>query len=453
MVPFTIDEAAQVCGGVLFGNCVGEIPLGKLVIDSRKIQPGDCFVAYKGAKTDGHAYITTALDMGACCAIAERRPEGENRAVIVVPDVQEAVEKLAAAIRGKIHIPVIGITGSVGKTSAKEMISAVLSARYETMKTAGNLNNTIGVPITLSSVMPEHEVAVVEMGINHFGEMDHLGRMVRPNLAVYTVIGHAHLEFLQDLDGVLRAKTEMLPYMPDDGVIVVNGDDDKLKTLQPKQRLVQYGLGNNCTVKGSNVTVTNDGCTEMDITAAGRSIHVVVPAYGQHLVYAALAGAAVGFELGLTDEEIVRGVACYHTVGRRAAISEVGGIKLIDDCYNANPDSVKCGIDSLEKLQGRHVCILGEMRELGETSAQMHREVGLYAVAHGADLVVSCGALGKQLTDAAGEKGLWYETRENIIEALPALLRQGDNVLVKASLTIGFDKVSEAIKELGNISG
>ena len=248
MKGMTIRRAVQICGGELLGRGGFDTELGKVVIDSRAVEPGDFFVAYKGERADGHDYISAAFDRGAVCCLAQRVPEGETRPILLVPDVQAALEQICAEYRRDLRLPVIGITGSVGKTSAKEMISAVLSQRLNVLKTDKNLNNQIGVPMTISRIRPEHQAAVVEMGISGFGEMSCLAQIARPDMAVFTLIGHAHLEFLHDLDGVLKAKTEMLDYMADDAPVVINGDDEKLRGLKCRQRKISFGLGGNCDV-------------------------------------------------------------------------------------------------------------------------------------------------------------------------------------------------------------
>ncbi len=444
----TISRAAAVCGGRLCGEGDFGAELGSVVIDSRAVSAGDFFVAYKGERVDGHDYISAAFDRGAVCCLAQRVPEGETRPILLVPDVQTALEQICAEYRRDLRLPVIGITGSVGKTSAKEMISAVLSQRLNVLKTDKNLNNQIGVPMTISRIRPEHQAAVVEMGISGFGEMSVLARIARPDMAVFTLIGHAHLEFLHDLDGVLRAKTEMLDFMADDAPVLINGDDEKLRGLQCRQKKISFGLGENCDIRAENIRLSESGETFCDIVYGERRIPVEIKAYGRHMIYAALEGAAVGLLMGLSDGEIVKGVASFETVGRRAAVCDTGFITLIDDSYNANPDSVKCGIDSLMKMPGRHVCILGDMLELGEGSGEMHFDVGRYAGEKGAELVLTSGPLSRETCRGAGERGRHFATREELIAALPGLIQKGDRVLVKASLGSRFDQISEALKEL-----
>ena len=448
MREMTISRAAAVCGGRLCGEGDFGAELGSVVIDSRAVSAGDFFVAYKGERVDGHDYISAAFDRGAVCCLAQRVPEGETRPILLVPDVQAALEQICAEYRRDLRLPVIGITGSVGKTSAKEMISAVLSQRLNVLKTDKNLNNQIGVPMTISRIRPEHQAAVVEMGISGFGEMSVLARIARPDMAVFTLIGHAHLEFLHDLDGVLRAKTEMLDFMADDAPVLINGDDEKLRGLQCRQKKISFGLGENCDIRAENIRLGESGETFCDIVYGERRIPVEIRAYGRHMIYAALEGAAVGLLMGLSDGEIVKGVASFETVGRRAAVCDTGFITLIDDSYNANPDSVKCGIDSLMKMPGRHVCILGDMLELGEGSGEMHFDVGRYAGEKGAELVLTSGPLSKETCRGAGERGRHFATREELIAALPGLIQKGDRVLVKASLGSRFDQISEALKEL-----
>ena len=447
MKNFSISQAAAACGGRVSAPYTDR-ELGRIVIDSRQVQPGDLFVAYKGEKVDGHDYITMALDKGAACCLAERVPEGESRPVLLVDEVQSALEKIAAAYRSTLSLPVIGITGSVGKTSAKEMIAAVLSERFRVLKTEGNLNNQIGVPMTVSRIEPEHEVAVVEMGISGFGEMTGLARIARPNIAVFTVIGHAHLEFLGDLEGVFRAKTEMLAFLPEDGTVIVNGDDPYLKALRCPQKILTVGLGAENDLRAEEIRSLGEEGTACVLVYGERRIPVEIPAFGKHLVYAALEGAAVGLTLGLGDEEIRAGIANFHNVGRRAARIETGFLTLIDDSYNANPDSVKCGIDSLLQLPGRHVALLGDMLEMGENSAELHREVGRYAREKGVDALYTAGPLAACMAEAAGDIARQFETREALIAALPELLHQGDTVLVKASLGSRFLEVVEAVKAL-----
>ena len=423
MKNMTLLRAEKASGGRLCGAFDGNTELRRVVIDSRLVRPGDLFVAYKGEKVDGHDYIAAAFAKGAACCLAQRIPEGETRPILLVEDVQAALEKIAADYRRDLAIPIIGITGSVGKTSAKEMIASVLEQRFRVLKTEGNLNNG-------------------------FGEMRALTNIVRPTVAVFTVIGHAHLEFLHDRAGVYRAKTEMLESMDDNGVVIVNGDDDLLCALQCPQKKLTFGLGENCDVRATDIRADALGHLACSILYAGGRMDVQIPSFGKHMVYAALEGAAVGLALGLSESEIIRGIASYETVGSRSAVTETGKITLIDDSYNANPDSMKCGIDSLLQLPGRHVCVFGDMLELGPEEREMHREIGAYATEKGVDLLLCAGPLSRELAAGAGDCASWFSDREELLRALPELIRDGDRVLVKASRGMHFERVAEALKQL-----
>lgn len=448
MKNMTLLRAEKASGGRLCGAFDGNSELDRIIIDSRQVRPGDLFVAYKGENVDGHDYIAAAFQKGAACCLAQRIPEGETRPILLVEDVQSALERIAADYRRDLDIPMIGITGSVGKTSAKEMIASVLQQRFRVLKTDGNLNNQIGVPMTISRIEPSHQAAVVEMGISGFGEMRALTKIVHPTVAVFTVIGHAHLEFLHDRRGVFQAKTEMLEGMDKNGVVIVNGDDDLLCSLECAQKKLSFGLGGHCNIRARDIRVDEQGHTACTILYDGGEMAVRIPSFGNHMIYAALEGAAVGLVLGLSEEEIIRGIAAYETVGSRAAVTETGKITLIDDSYNANPDSVKCGVDSLMQLAGRHVCVFGDMLELGPEEREMHRDAGAYAAEKGVDLILCTGPLSREMAIGAGERGRWFPDREELLRLLPEIIRQGDRVLVKASRGMHFESIAETLKTL-----
>ena len=440
MRDMTIFSAARAAGGRVAG-CGQDAPLSGGVIDSREAGPGLMFCALPGERADGHEYMRSALEKGAACCLATHVPEGVTGPVVLVDDVRSAMAKIAGACRDRLGIPVVGITGSSGKTTAKEMCAAVLSQKYNTLKTEKNFNNELGVPLTLFRIGPEHGAAVVELGINHFGEMGRLGAMAKPDIAVYTLIGRSHLEALGDLDGVLRAKGELVEHMPPDGLLIVNGDDEKLAAWRPARRKLTFGLGEGCDVRGVGFAPRGAEGSALTVLAGERRIELFLPAYGRHLAYAALAAAAVGIELGLSDGQIAAGAADYAPVGRRARIIETPSLTVIDDCYNANPDSVKMAIASAGALGGRLVCILGDMLELGEQSEQMHREVGEAARAAGALLLTA----GERSAAMGGEH---FASKAELISALPRLLKRGDRVLVKASHSMAFEEISDALRAL-----
>ena len=449
MFDLTITEAAAICGGSVYTMPREDLELTRIEIDSRKVTPGCLFAAYRGEKTDGHQYISAAYQNGAVCALAEYVPEGTEAPVILCKDVQEALEKLVSAFRSKLQIPVIGITGSVGKTTGKEMVSSVLRQHFRVHKTEGNKNNLIGLPLSLSAIQREHEISILEMGINHFGEMDRLGAVARPDTMIYTRIGHAHLEFLGDLNGVFRAKTEVLRYMKPDAPLICNGDDPYQYALLDRENVLSYGTGNSCDVRAENIKADEQGLLSFEICYRDRIIPVSLQSFGNHLLYAALEGAAAGFEFGLSDCEIRNGIASYTTVGRRFACRDTGYIRLIDDCYNANPDSVKSSVSSLAELPGRRVCVLGDMRELGEGSAAMHEEVGTFLRKKGIDLLICSGEFCDMTAQGYGKEAFIFRNRQELMAALPSLIRPGDAVLVKASLSCDFAEVANTLAGLG----
>lgn len=423
-----------------------------ITTDSRSADENCLFAAIKGEKSDGHDYIGKAIEHGALCVIAERMTESGKAPVIVVKNTIEALGDLARFYRAGLSIPILGITGSVGKTTSKEMVSAVLSRRFKVHKTPKNLNNELGVPLTLFGLDESHEFAVVELGISHFGEMRRLGEIVRPDMALYSTIGAAHLEFLHDFDGVLKAKTEMLEFLPDKGVVFVNGDNDTLRKLTCKQKICLYGVSGGCEVTAENVRLLGEQGIELDIVSGTRRIPAKINAYGVHMITAALGAAAVGIHMGLTDAEIAEGIGDYKPVGSRSGVIKTDKITIIDDCYNANPTSTAAALDSLAMLASRRVCILGDMGELGENEARLHFETGRYAAKSAPSLVIACGSLSKSIAEGASSEGCenveYFKDKESLFAELPRLIREGDAVLVKASHSQAFEEIVKKLKEL-----
>lgn len=426
--------------------------ISSVVTDSRKLTPGCLFAAIRGETSDGHDYISAALESGALCALAERAPAGGKAAVILVEDTVSALGELAEFYRSRFDIPIIGVTGSVGKTTAKEMLACVLARRFHVHKTEKNFNNNLGVPLTLFGLAGEHEVAVIEMGISHFGEMAQLGKMVHPTMALYTTVGSAHLEFLGDFDGVLKAKTEMLDFVPVDGTVFVNGDDATLKKLSCRQRICSFGLSEGCDVTAENVRFLGADGMALTVVSEGRRFDVRIRSFGLHMVTAALGAAAVGIKMGMTDEEISAGIAAYAPVGGRSAIEKTELLTIVNDCYNANPTSVSAALDSLMLLTGRRVAVLGDMMELGEKELELHREIGRHAAACGVDLLLTSGELSEATHQGAEEAGCenshHFESKSELIAALPELIRAGDAVLVKASHSKKYEEIVETLKNL-----
>ena len=451
MTGYTVSDIAAVTGGTLHGDGAAEVT--GVVIDSRKAVRGSLFAALPGERVDGHDYIGKAFDLGAACALALRVPEGETRPVVVVPDVAAALETLTADYRSRLDIPVIGVTGSVGKTTAKEMTAAVLSQRWPVLKTEKNFNNQLGVPLTLARIEPNHRAAVVEMGISHFGDMEPLAKMARPDVMLFTNIGRAHLEYLGDRSGVFREKTSVLQWMRDDALVIYNGDDDLLRTLDCRQRKLSFGLSPDCDVRAEDVRDYGLAGSECTIVTRDRRFDVRITAYGAHMVYAALESAAVGVAFDLTDEEIRAGIADYVPVGGRAGIVQTGMLTVVNDCYNANPDSTAAALRSLSRTQGaRKIAVLGDMGELGEDGALLHRETGRIAAEEQIDVLFTCGKLAREIAAGAREAGLGdvqhFDALPELLAALPGQFQPGDCVLVKASHAMAFENVISVLEQL-----
>ena len=455
MKNLTPENIAKACGGTMV-NC--ENILGREVTavttDSRKITEGCLYIPMKGAKFNGHDFIPQVMEGGALLTLTEKDEAAEGYPYIKVKRTDIAIQRIAEFYRVELGIPVVGITGSVGKTSTKEMIAAVLSQKYNVLKTAGNFNNNLGLPLTIFRITEEHEIAVLEMGISHFGEMTDLARTARPNTMVITNIGTCHLEFLKDRDGVFEAKTECFEYVDfENGTVVLNGDDDKLcRVDQVHGRApIFYGMDPGMRVYAENIQPLGLKGTACTINIDDRYFDVTVPIPGRHMVMNALAGAAVGSLYGLTDEEIKAGIESLETLGGRFNIVETEKYTVIDDCYNANPMSMKASLGVLNDVEERCVAILGDMGELGENEAALHREVGEYAGEQNIDEYIVVGELSKNISEAIREVKPeadlhTFETVEELIPALDTLLKEGDIVLVKASHFMGFDRIVEALK-------
>lgn len=444
----TLQEMLLVCHGRWTGRKedLNKEPVN-IVVDSRQAVEGSLFLALRGERSDGHTYIPDVLKKGASAVLCEEEGSpGEPR--IIVSDVMEAMREIASFNRRRMHIPFIGVTGSVGKTTAKEMIAAALSARFRTFKTPGSMNGQIGLPVTLMGLEASYEAAVIEMGISLFGEMRRLTQVVHPDIAVFTNIGDAHLEALHSREGILRAKSEILEGMDKDAIVIVNGDDELLCKADFGRRTLLFGLGENCQIRAEDLSTNKGTALSCRISAGDDSACVHIPAYGKYIVYAILAAAAVGSALGMTMAEVARGVESYQTVGHRSRVINTPFCTIIDDCYNANPTSNRAAADSLMELEGRKVCILGDMREMGEKSPQLHREIGQYFRKCGVDLMLTEGEEAAFIAEGAGEIAHHYPDRKSLIASLDSWIRPGDIVLVKASHGPDFSNVVEELQKL-----
>ena len=453
MKNLTLENIAKACGGIYVGSDADRTrEVADIVTDSRKAKEGSLFAAIPGEHVDGHRFIPQVYAQGALCVLCEKEPEEEKGAYIRVGSTLKALMAIAEFYRKQLAVKVVGITGSVGKTSTKEMIASVLSERYRVLKTPGNFNNELGLPLTVFGLREEDEVAVLEMGINHFGEMHRLSKIARPDICVITNIGTCHLEFLGDRDGVLRAKSEIFDFIAPDGKIVLNGDDDKLSTLKEVKEIVPqfFGIESERGIRATDIEIVGLKGVKCKIHDGTESFAVTIPIPGYHMVLNALAATAVGRALGMSYEEIRRGIEKLQALDGRFHIIEENGITIVDDCYNANPMSMKASLGVLADAAGRKVAILGDMGELGGEERQLHEEVGRFAAELDIPVFFCVGALCRCMAETIrqldpGKQVITVDTVDEALEAMKGVIRAGDTVLVKASHAMHFEKIVEAL--------
>ncbi len=508
----TLGDIAAACKGKLvlrgkeadIDQCVSSVD-----VDSRKVEVGGVFIATVGERVDGHKFIVPVFARGGILAVTQKTPEEveaehgckaeEWGSYLLVEDTLQALREIGEAYRRKLSAKIVGLTGSSGKTTTKEFIAGVLGERYRVLKTEGNYNNEIGVPLTLLRIREEHEVAVVEMGISDFGEMHRLSKMARPDICVITNIGQSHLKDLKSRDGILKAKSEIFDYMSEDGEICLNGEDDKLIALKEIKghKPHFFGLGTNpeeevaaeeivCHgLEGSDVVLRmdvkqpeNGDRKSVDEGSVRVSVHVPQP--GKHMVLNAAAAACVARLLGLTGEEIRSGIAKVSSVGGRANLIKVNGYTLIDDCYNANPESMRAAIDLLALADTEKVAILGDMFNLGEEYDKLHGQMGIRAVDAGIENIICVGEASKYMYEAAMKRAeetgkneihhgqgrrvfiTYFPDRQTLLERLSAsqeetvqteenlskerLIPEKSTILIKASHGMEFAEVLEFLR-------
>lgn len=457
----TLENIAKACGGTYVGDDAQRgSEITGAVIDSRQVEPGYLYIPIRGERVDGHRFIPDVFEKGALAVLSEEPLENPAGPYIQVASSEQALKDIAEFYRSTLSIKIIGITGSVGKTSTKEMISAVLSQKYNVLKTEGNFNNEIGLPLTILRIRREHEVAVVEMGISEFGEMHRIAKVAKPDICVMTNIGQCHLENLIDRDGVLRAKSEIFDFLKTDGHIVLNGNDDKLITVQEVKGVkpVFYYVEDDTAKKADlPYEITADAIENKGLRGLNANLHfpeevcqIHEPIPGVHNVYNACAAACVGRIMGLTNEEICQGIAHAKTIAGRTNLITLGEVLVIDDCYNANPVSMKASLDVLAQADGRKIAVLGDMGELGENEREMHYDVGKYAANTGVDILFCCGTLSEELAKGAQRghtKVMYFADREKLTQTLINFVEAGDTVLVKASHFMEFPKIVKALEE------
>ena len=448
----TLRQLLEAVGGTLLGDFADlDATAADVCTDSRSITPGCLFIPLEGERFDGHSFINAALEAGAagCLTARERESYLPGKFYIKVRSTQRALWELARYYKGLFPIPFIAVTGSVGKTTTKDMVAAVLGARFRVHKTEGNFNNDIGVPLTLLKLEKGHEVCVVELGMDHAGEIDNLARLVEPDMALITNIGDAHIENLGSRENIFKAKCEIFPHLKRDGLAVLNGDDPLLASLEGTlaQRTVFVGEGEGLDYTARDLSSDGAGHLFCRVKTPRSQFEANIPALGSHMIYPTLMAAAVAEALGMAPDEIIRGIGAFLPTKMRMNIVRCkGDIVILNDAYNANPQSMRAAAAVLGDAQGRRkVAVVGDMKELGPGSEQFHRAVGGYFAQSGADRLIAIGELARFMAEGAQEAGLaqadYFPTLDAARNALSREVRAGVTILVKASRSMAFEKI------------
>lgn len=452
----TLGEVLQACGKaarfVGHNDRLAQYPLG-LSTDSRTCRAGEIFIALRGEKFDGHQFAATILTSGALAAIVDQSwfaaQAGAPENLLVVEDTLLALQQIGQAIRQRWGKTVIAITGSNGKTTTKELVASVLAQNQAVHKTTGNLNNHLGVPFTLAALQPQHDLAIIEMGMNHYGEIARLCEIAAPNYGLITNVGRAHIEFFKTLDGVAKAKGELFEYLhAHDGVAFLNADDPKLKTVLPSQtKAISYGLHQPAQVQGQITGVDENGC--VTLVWRKHNLHLAIP--GTHNAINALAAVAVGEHFGVAPEKIRLALAGTPPVAKRMQILHRGAVTIINDAYNANPESMAAALEFLATLpapgSSRRIAVLGDMLELGEAALLAHEEIGALAKRLAIHAIFAYGPHMQRMVQAVGD-AKWaehFDDKAQLGEALSRSVRAGDLILLKGSRGMAMEEVIEKL--------
>ncbi len=451
----SFNDIKKACNGTFVGNKeLLNSYINGVCIDSRKAEKGFLYVPFKGEKVDGHDYISSAFSNGAILTLSEKDLPDAKFPYIKVESSMKAIQEIAKSYRDTLNVKIIGITGSVGKTSTKEIVAATLSSKYKVLKTEGNYNNEIGLPLTIFKIKKEHQIAVLEMGISDFGEMDLLSSIAKPDICVITNIGACHLETLKNLDGVLKAKTEMFLHMKKDGIILLNGDDPKLRTITKYQGITPafYGLNDNNDIFANEIKSHGlKGISAKIFDKKNNKRHeVFVNIPGMHMIYNALAAVFIAKYFDMSHEDIEKGLKTLKPVsGRINIINSKNNLTIIDDCYNANPTSMKASIDVLDLANTRKVAILGDMFELGENEKSLHKEIGEHLNLKDIDVLVTIGNLSKHIYSSekklSKDNKFYFENIDEFLNNYTSFIKENDTILIKASNSMNFKRIVEAL--------
>ncbi|MGW8312246.1 MAG: UDP-N-acetylmuramoyl-tripeptide--D-alanyl-D-alanine ligase [Desulfuromonadales bacterium] len=454
MIRMDMRSVAEITGGHLMQNGAS-VEFQGISTDSRTLQPGELFIPLRGEKYDGHDYLTQAIQRGAAGCISEEMLGGMLVPVIKVNDTLKALGDLAGAIRRKFSGPVIGITGTSGKTTCKEMLAAILNHLGPGLKSAGNFNNLVGVPLTLFGLQPEHRWAVIEMGMSARGEIARLAEIAMPNIGLITNIGAGHLQNFDGISGVAMAKGELYISLSAEGIALINADDPEARQLPVANgvRKVLFGTGSDAAIRAERVTVQN-GSVGFDLVVNDSVQKILLPIPGRHNVSNALAAAAAATVLGIGLQEIAAGLKAFKPCPGRMELLELpGDLVVLDDSYNANPLSVHAALDALHDLgtPGHRVAVLADMLELGQTSPELHYQVGMLAAAR-VDRIFSYGSLAREIARGAMDAGLPEDrvvvagSHAELADRLLEALQEGDRILIKGSRGMRMEKITEALR-------
>jgi len=442
-----------------FISAEGDFPRDEVAqaysIDSRTVGKGELFFAVRGERLDGHDFVDAALEKGAVAAVVRKdqwhRYSWTDR-VLVVDDTLVALQTLATAVRKVWGKPLVGVTGSAGKTTTKEAIAHVLASKFRVLKSEGNFNNHFGLPIMLLKLEPEHDVAVIEMGMSHAGEIRALAKIAQPEIGVVTNVAPVHLEFFDSLAGIARAKYELIESLPSTGTAVLNADDEYVSQFGRdfKGKVVRYGINATADVRAENIRARGAEGSEFDVVIASTREHARLPLVGEHNVLNALAAVAVGLARGLNSSQAASALATLVPADKRGQVLQLGNITVINDCYNSNPKALNAMVDALAAMPAtRRIVIAGEMLELGPAGEEMHRTAGEHAAGKKIDVVIGVRGLAQALVEGAGKSGARAEfvvTPEEAGEWLAREGRDGDVVLLKASRGVKLEKALETFK-------
>ncbi len=423
-------------------------------IDSRTLNPGDLFIAIPGERFDGHDYVEAALEHGAAGALVQSNKAvmGDRKRLLYVEDTVKALQSLGAAARRLWGKPLLAVTGSAGKTTTKEILAEILATRFRVMKSSGNLNNHLGLPLQLLKLEAEHDLAVVEMGMNHAGEIRALGLLAHHDLAVVTTVAPVHLEFFASLKEIARAKYEIIETLHPGGVAVLNADDDYVCQFGRdfKGKVFTFGIHRSADVSAQKIRLNGAEGSAFELVAGSVREQVSFPLVGEHNIYNALAAAAAAMEYGVEPSQAARALSAIRPADKRGQIVEIGGATIINDSYNSNPRALEAMIDTLASMKAeRRILVAGEMLELGPTGEELHRECGRHAAEKKIDLVIGVRGMAKGLAEAAcgaGVQAQFVETPEQAGEWLVQNVRPGDAVLLKASRGVKLERALEMLQ-------